>query len=204
MLEVGTVRGQHIVITFDDGYLDNYAVAWPILKEFGFPAHFFIVADRIGVTFKDGKERQDNDTDKMCMGTETLRRLNSEGATIGSHSTAHCPLTSFTDQEAVRELSYSRSHLEEILDVSIDTYAYPNAAYNSRVVKVVRDVGYRYAFGIGMGHASTLRHGSRFCIERNVISGGTSEEVFDLMIKGGYDWSQSYQRIKHYVKYRKR
>jgi peptidoglycan/xylan/chitin deacetylase (PgdA/CDA1 family) len=49
LLERGKAKqGQYISLTFDDGLMDNWSVAWPILREFGFKAHFFLVSKLTG------------------------------------------------------------------------------------------------------------------------------------------------------------
>ncbi len=205
MLEAGTVEGQHIVITFDDGYLDGYSVAWPILKEFGFPAHYFIVVGKIGLSFgpEEGERgARTYDVSKRCMGTEMLQKIRSEGGTFGCHSMVHSPLTLFADEEARRMLRDSKNRLEEILNIPIDTFAYPQGIFNARIIKAVRDVGYRWAFSIGIGCVRSFRHTDRCAIERNVFRDDTPSDVFNLMIEGGYDWARSYQRLKHFLKHR--
>jgi peptidoglycan/xylan/chitin deacetylase (PgdA/CDA1 family) len=42
-------RGRHVLITFDDGYLDNYTEAFPVLKNYGAKATFFITTGFLDV-----------------------------------------------------------------------------------------------------------------------------------------------------------
>jgi len=40
--------GRSVLITFDDGYLDNYVYAWPILKRYGLKATIFAITSLVG------------------------------------------------------------------------------------------------------------------------------------------------------------
>ena len=75
--------------------MNNCTVALPLLKEFGFTGHFFLIAKRIG---KDG-----------YMGWEQIRRLNAEGMIIGSHGFSHEILTNLLDTQIQEELSASKN-----------------------------------------------------------------------------------------------
>lgn len=54
-IEAGTIAARALAITFDDGYLDNHAVALPILRRHGMTATFFIATDFLdgGIMFND-------------------------------------------------------------------------------------------------------------------------------------------------------
>ena len=123
---------KEILLTFDDGEMNNYSVALPLLKEFGFAGHFFLIAKRIG---KEG-----------YMGWEQLRQLNADGMIIGSHGFSHEILTNLLDTQLQEELSASKKHLERNLGIPIESISIPRGFCNEKIVRMASEAGYRYIF----------------------------------------------------------
>ena len=129
-----------VVITFDDGRDSQYANAFPLLKEYGFTATFFVFTNAVG--------RPDYLT------WEQLGELRDAGMEIGSHTVYHPYLTKASDEELERELSHSRAVLQEKLGVTGDVIAYPFGLYDERIVTAARAAG--YVAGRGLDH--TILH----------------------------------------------
>ena len=131
--------GKAICLTFDDGYTSFYDHAWPLLKEYGFSATVFLVADRIG---------QHNDWDASygdrldLMHWEQLRDLQAEGVTFGSHTMTHRSLTLLSAKEIVEEGARSRAMLEEKLGTPIRTIAYPYGDTDPAIAHLMGACGY--------------------------------------------------------------
>jgi len=111
-----------VVITFDDGYRDFEANAWPVLQRYGFGALVFLVADLIGDT-----ARWDADLGEPLplMGWSEIRRLVSQGIEFGAHSATHRPMTGLTPAEIAREAIRSRVVIERGLGHGVEAFAYP-------------------------------------------------------------------------------
>ena len=134
------------VITIDDGYRSGYEVAWPILKEFGYPFTMYIYTEYV----KGGKLAGGG-----SMTWEELGEMRDAGVDIGSHSLTHRSLTatkgrSPEEQAAwVRaELVESKKILEEKLGIPIRTFAYPYGHQNDRVREIAKEAGYEAAFTV--------------------------------------------------------
>ncbi len=123
---------KEILLTFDDGEMNNYTVALPLLKEFGFTGHFFLIARRIG---KEG-----------YMGWEQIRQLNADGMVIGSHGFSHEILTNLLDTQVQEELSASKRHLERNLGIPVESISIPRGFCNDKIIRMAREAGYRYIF----------------------------------------------------------
>lgn len=146
--EGGKIPERPIVLTFDDGYLDVYKNAYPILKQYGYVATFFI----IGETVNTGGN----------LSAKKLRNLINNGWEIGSHSMSHIDLNQGNNWEY--EIIGSKNLLEEKLGVTIQTFAYPYGLANSSVIQYTIDAGYTSAVGLGSSvthNASTLYYLSR-------------------------------------------
>jgi peptidoglycan/xylan/chitin deacetylase (PgdA/CDA1 family) len=149
-----------IAITFDDGYLDNYTYAAPILEEFGFRATIYFVALKMG-------ERVDWTSDPVwkdhpLMDRRLARELVSRGFEAGSHTLTHPDLSKLSDRDARKEIEESRARLADTLSASVTTFCYPYGSYTENChPSMVREAGYagartvhRYRFS---GHSDRYR-----------------------------------------------
>jgi len=125
-------QGSRVILTFDDGEMNNYTQALPALKEFGFPAYFFIIAKFVG--------RQG------YMGWDELRALHDAGMVIGSHGFSHEILTSLLDTQIVEELSASKKYLEKNLNIKVNVFSIPRGFCDDKVVQMAYDAGYEHVF----------------------------------------------------------
>lgn len=123
---------REILLTFDDGEMNNCTVALPALKEFGFVGHFFLIAKRVG---KDG-----------YMGWEQIRQLNAGGMIIGSHGFSHEILTNMLDTQIQEELCASKKYLERNLGVPVESISIPRGFCNDKIIRMAREAGYQYIF----------------------------------------------------------
>ncbi len=131
-----------VIITFDDGYEDNYRQAYPILRHFGFTATIFLVTDLIGQT----SSWIDNPEEVLpLMNLEQVREMQSEGFSFGSHTCGHSCLVEVTDEKARDEIFRSKQDLENLLQEEVTSFCYPFGDYSDAVVGMVREAGYRAA-----------------------------------------------------------
>jgi len=100
-----------VVITFDDGFKDNYTVAYPILYRHDLPATFFITTGFIGK--------------KGYMDWRDLKELKESGFEIGSHTVTHPRLSKLPRSKIDEELKISKEVLKTKLDEEIDLFAAP-------------------------------------------------------------------------------
>jgi peptidoglycan/xylan/chitin deacetylase (PgdA/CDA1 family) len=138
-----------VVITFDDGYLDTYTEAFPIVREFGMKAVVFAVADPdVRESFWD-KDKPNSVVPLMT--AEQLLELRNAGWEIGSHSLHHRNLSQLSPEEAWDEISRSKSILEYALHSPVRSFCYPYGSINQTVKKMVQDAGYTVAVAAWAG-----------------------------------------------------
>ncbi|MCR4434425.1 MAG: polysaccharide deacetylase family protein [Clostridiales bacterium] len=124
-----------IIITFDDGYEDNFTYAYPILKKFGFKATIFLCVSVIDKSqfLKSGQILQMKDL-----------------INIQSHTMTHDYLSKLTEEKIDTELGESKKILEDLTGKEVDVLAYPYGDYDSRVIKIAKKY-YKYAVVSGGG-----------------------------------------------------
>ena len=133
-----------VLITFDDGYKDNYDIALPILRRFGVKAVFFLLPPFFG---KNNLWNPRSEVIIDHLSVDEARLIANEGHTIGSHGMTHQRLTKFSDSIIESALRESKSQLESLFGSTVSCYAYPYGATDSRVNKIAKKI-YTYSFGV--------------------------------------------------------
>jgi peptidoglycan/xylan/chitin deacetylase (PgdA/CDA1 family) len=138
------------VITFDDGYIDNYALAFPALRRRQLKAAFFVIVSRIGQS--------------GYMTWEHLREMQAHGMEIQSHTLTHPHLETLPAEALRTELGDSRAILKNELKTPVDFISFPNGSYNETVIRAAAEAGYAGSCTSDFGYfnRSTLS----YCIPR--------------------------------------
>lgn len=133
--------GRTAVITFDDGYVDNFAACEELQKR-GMRASWFIVSGSLGKAPQWPAEGRP--TGRLLNAAE-LREMRENGMEIGSHTVNHVRLTETTPAQLTQELADSRGALEDMLGNAVDNFAYPYGAWDARCAEAVKQAGYTAA-----------------------------------------------------------
>ena len=137
-------------MTFDDAYMSLRGEAVTRLRELGVPAIVFTPTDFVGDwnRFDDGTEPREEICD-----WDTLRELEQNGISVQSHGVSHRAFSTLSAAELTEEAVASRRLLEENLGSPVNLLAYPygDAGNGTESADVLREAGYRAAFGYGGG-----------------------------------------------------
>lgn len=130
-----------VVLTFDDGYENNYSVVFPILKKYGFPVTIFVVTAYLG------KQMEMYGDTYRFLAPEMLRHMRDSGlVTIGAHSSDHLYLPDVKDREVLeKQVAGAKAFLEKMLGRPVDLFCYPSGGYDVRAKEAVRRAGYKAA-----------------------------------------------------------
>ena len=161
ILAGGQIPLRPVLITFDDGDMDVYQNAFPILKKYGFTATFYVVNDYIG-----GKD---------MVTINELTDLIQNGWEIGSHSSNHLSLTA-QGVDINTEIHGSKVELQNKLGVTINSFAYPFGEINPEVV--TRTINFGYSSAVGLGESIMHDRWSLFYLTRIEIQNAYSMDKF--------------------------
>ncbi len=188
-----------VCVTFDDGFANLIDHALPVTRELGIPALVFVVADNMGCLPKWDLTPDHPDAFEITMSKSQLRQAANEPlCRFASHSSTHPRLTDLPLGLARRELSGSKTVLEEMLGQSVEDFAYPYGACNPTLVHEAFANGYRRVHTMG-----PVTMTSKVCgevIVRMKMSPDVWTSEFRLTVAGAYDWLASVRRVFHWLR----
>lgn len=128
-----------VVITFDDGYEDNYIKAFPTLKKYDFPATIFVISDSVGTP--------------GFMTWQQLKEMQDANVKVGSHTRHHVYLPDVHDQSQLEnEITNSKKLLESNLETQVEYFSYPSGGYTEEIKEIVKNAKYKGACATNRGY----------------------------------------------------
>ncbi len=128
----GSLPSKPIIISVDDGYVDDVRTILPDLERFHMVATFFVITGRM--------------TEPGFLSAPQIRRLDRAGMDVGDHTAHHVDLRLLTPTELRTETAGSRQVLENVLGHPVYFFAYPFGYYNDAVLAAVKAAGFTMAY----------------------------------------------------------
>ncbi|MEN6490139.1 MAG: polysaccharide deacetylase family protein, partial [Smithella sp.] len=166
---------KYAVITFDDGYQDFYANAFPILQKYGFTATVFLPTSFISNEKLKLKGKDHLNWDEV-------KALSKAGISFGSHTVTHPQLSTLETEEVEYEIKLSKMVIEDKLGKEIDTFSYPfkfpeeNKVFITLLRNILQKHGFRYGVSTRIG--SVLKKDDIYFMKRIPINTGDDIPLF--------------------------
>lgn len=172
---INNIPSKGIVLTFDDGYKDNFEYVAPILFKLKIPFTIFVITDHIKnceTGFLNEKELKEIAKNPLV--------------TIGSHSKTHARLAECDKKELNKEIFHSKHYLEDLLGQPIKLFSYPHGSYNSYVIENLKEANYKLAFS---SHFDIVKpEDNKYYLNRNEIWNTDDIECLKEKLDGNWDW----------------
>jgi peptidoglycan/xylan/chitin deacetylase (PgdA/CDA1 family) len=121
-----------VIISVDDGYVDDVTRILPALQRFHMVATFFVITGRM--------------TEPGFLNADQIRQLDQAGMDVGDHTAHHVDLRLLTANELATETAGSRRVLQHVLGHPVYFFAYPFGAFNDAVISGVKAAGFTMAY----------------------------------------------------------
>jgi len=182
-----------VILTFDDGYADNYTLALPLLRERGMKAVVFVIGDaRITTNVWDAAE---GEPVLPLLDRRQIREMAEQGIEFGSHTRSHPRLAGLDPGRLRVEVAGSKRAIEERVGAPVISLCYPYGSVDGAAKEAVADAG--YAFGVA-SDSGPLRIGEDlYEIRRAQIFPSTTAFGFWKKTSGWYlGYRQLMKRLK--------
>ncbi|RNC68897.1 MAG: hypothetical protein ED859_09060 [Desulfuromonadales bacterium] len=158
---VRVVRDRAVAVTFDDGWLDNYRYAYPVLEKYRIKAAIFIVTGRTGAASAAGCGRagdlprhgeakrliEEGHAERVVLDWDTVRAMERGGLVeFHSHTVSHRKCAELPHGDLVREIVESKRIMEQELGRPCPYFCWPYGSFSDTGIAVAREAGYEAIF----------------------------------------------------------
>lgn len=157
-LSEGKNYDKPIVITFDDGYIDNYEVVFQLIKKYKIKITIFVITKMINT---ENHLTSDQITEMVASGLVSIQ----------SHTVSHKYLTKLASEELTTELEKSKDELHKLTGNYPTVIAYPYGDINSEAIESVKKY---YSLGYSTSKGNLSNGNNKFMITRYGVGRKTS------------------------------
>jgi peptidoglycan/xylan/chitin deacetylase (PgdA/CDA1 family) len=198
------------LITFDDGYSDNYSIAWPIAREFGMKLNLFIctglvegqsirVLDRRTISEKRSEKKYPDLWQPIQW--SQLREMRAAGVNVEFHSHSHENLGKMRAEDIAADAATGISLLKQHLGFTPRYFAFPfghHGSYPHVATALLAEQGIEMFFTTELGR--TAAEDKQTTFSRIVIHAEDDLDSFRRKIYGGYDWIGTIRKLNYSVR----
>ncbi|MCZ8517203.1 polysaccharide deacetylase family protein [Paenibacillus filicis] len=156
-----------VLLTFDDGYKDNYTTAMPILKKYEFRATLFMSPGMVD--------------DGYFLNWDEVKEMHQVGWDIQPHGMTHPHLPRLSAEKQEHEIMEGRHQIEEQLEITADVFCYPYGERNQVTLNILKENQFRYAFTIDQGKAAPDQN--PLLLRRLFVDGEQGLSSFKALLK---------------------
>jgi peptidoglycan/xylan/chitin deacetylase (PgdA/CDA1 family) len=151
-----------IILTFDDGYDDNYSNAYQLLRARNLAATFFIITDYVG--------------EEGYLTWPQIVAMSRDGFSIEAHGRTHLDLSMLGPGDTQWQIAGSKAALEAKLGRAVNFYCYPSGRYTAQTVAILSSNNYKAAVTTADG--ATQRASGLFDLARIRLRGSDTLDQF--------------------------
>lgn len=138
------------LISFDDGFKGVYEHAWPVLRQYHWPAVMFLVSNLIGQSDEWSRNENPGGHTYPLLNRIEIAEMAQEGFSFHGHSRNHRDLTALSDAELIDETEGCKAELN-LLGIPCRYFAYPYGRFSEREMSAVKAAGFEAAFSVQPG-----------------------------------------------------
>lgn len=130
-----------VAVTLDDGYADNYEIAYPIFRKYNVPFCIYLCEKMVKGEIQESKIEH-----YRYLSIEHIEHLNNELlCTLGGHTTSHVHLSQLNEEQQREEIIHCKQWVETITQKPMEDFAYPYGDYNADTISIMKDLGIKRA-----------------------------------------------------------